>query len=133
MLKYKVEKCRKKAKNVFCRKCKQGVEIMTFGDKLRELLGERNIKQKELAQLLHISPSTLNSYITDSRMPDHKMIKAIAETLDVTTDYLLDYRHADKPVTENELVLLKKIRALNADDRETIAFLVDRLYKSKVI
>lgn len=102
---------------------------MTFGDKLRDLLDERNIKQKEFAQLLHISPSTLNSYITDSRMPDHKLIKAIAESLDVTTDYLLDFRHADKPITEKELVFIKKLRSLNAEDRKTIVFLVDRLYE----
>ncbi len=95
---------------------------MTFGAKLRGLLAERNIRQKEFAQLLHISPSTLNSYITDSRMPDHKLIKAIAELLDVTTDYLLDFRHA-----ENELNFLRKLRALSTEDRATIIFLVDRL------
>ena len=100
---------------------------MTFGAELRGLLAERNIRQKEFAQLLHISPSTLNSYITDSRMPDHKLIKAIAELLDVTTDYLLDFRHADRPVTENELNFLRKLRALSAEDRATIIFLVDRL------
>ena len=100
---------------------------MTFGAKLRGLLAERNIRQKEFAQLLHISPSTLNSYITDSRMPDHKLIKAIAELLDVTTDYLLDFRHADRPVTENELNFQRKLRALSAEDRATIIFLVDRL------
>ena len=100
---------------------------MTFGAKLRGLLAERNIRQKEFAQVLHISPSTLNSYITDSRMPDHKLIKAIAELLDVTTDYLLDFRHADRPVTENELNFLRKLRALSAEDRATIIFLVDRL------
>lgn len=100
---------------------------MTFGAKLRGLLAERNIRQKEFAQLLHISPSTLNSYITDSRMPDHKLIKTIAETLDVTTDYLLDFRHAERPVTENELIFLRKLRALSAEDRAAIFFLVDRL------
>lgn len=41
---------------------------MSFGAKLRELLAERDIRQKDFAQLLHVSPSTLNSYITDSRM-----------------------------------------------------------------
>lgn len=107
--------------------------MMTFGDKLRELLSERNIKQKEFAQLLHISPSTLNSYITDSRMPDHRMIKAIAEALDVTTDYLLDFRHADKPVTESELVFLRKLRSLNAEDRRMIFFLVDRLSENSSV
>ncbi len=60
-------------------------------------------------------------------MPDHKLIKAIAELLDVTTDYLLDFRHADRPVTENELNFLRKLRALSTEDRATIIFLVDRL------
>lgn len=106
---------------------------MTFGEKLRDLLGERDIKQKAFAQLLHISPSTLNSYITDSRMPDHKMIKAIAGALDVTTDYLLDFRHANKPVTENELNFLKKLRALDISDRNTIVFLVDRLSEKSTV
>lgn len=106
---------------------------MTFGEKLRDLLGERDIKQKEFARLMHISPSTLNSYITNSRMPDYKMIKAIAEALDVTTDYLLDFRHAIKPVTENELIFLKKLRALDTSDRNTIVFLVDRLSEKSTV
>mgnify|MGYP002509179089 CR=1 FL=1 len=34
---------------------------MSFGAKLRELLAERDIRQKDFAQLLHVSPSNNGS------------------------------------------------------------------------
>ena len=43
---------------------------MSFGDNLRTLIEERNLTQKELAKQLNIAPSTMGSYVQNTREPD---------------------------------------------------------------
>lgn len=62
---------------------------MTLGERLEELLEERELTQRQLAKDLHIVPSTLNGYIKGHRQPDHETIIRMAEYFDVSTDYLL--------------------------------------------
>ena len=62
-----------------------------FGKQIKTLLQQRNLSQKQLADDLAISPSTLNNYITDKREPDFKTLLAIATRLDTSIDFLLDY------------------------------------------
>lgn len=62
---------------------------MTLGERLEELLEERELTQRQLAKDLHIVPSALNGYIKGHRQPDHETIIRMAEYFDVSTDYLL--------------------------------------------
>lgn len=62
---------------------------MTLGERLEELLEERELTQRQIAKDLHIVPSTLNGYIKGHRQPDHETIIRMAEYFDVSTDYLL--------------------------------------------
>ena len=50
---------------------------MTFGDRLLNLLDEKEISQKDFAAMLNIAPSTLNGYIKNKRQPDFEVIKNI--------------------------------------------------------
>jgi transcriptional regulator with XRE-family HTH domain len=63
---------------------------MSFGDNLRTLIEERNLTQKEIAKQLNIAPSTLGSYVQNTREPDFETLKLLAKYFDVTTDYLLN-------------------------------------------
>ena len=64
---------------------------MSFGENLRTLIEEREITQKELARQLNIAPSTVGSYVQNTREPDFSTLKLIAQYFDVSIDYLLDY------------------------------------------
>ena len=44
---------------------------MNIGSKLRYLIEEANITQRQLADALHISPSALNGYINQGKEPDY--------------------------------------------------------------
>ena len=68
-----------------------GGDEMQFGDVLRELLEDRFIAQKKLAEDLNIAPSTLGNYVRNLREPDYETLKRIAGYFDVSIDYLLDY------------------------------------------
>ena len=78
---------------------------MEFGEILRELLEEREITQKRLAQELNMAVSTLGNYIRDNREPDYKTLKKIADYFHVSTDYLLDHPVQKRSDHQEEHVL----------------------------
>ena len=63
---------------------------MKFGTVLRKLIEEHGITQKSLAAKLNLAPSTLGSYVQNTREPDFELLKKIASYFQVTTDYLLE-------------------------------------------
>jgi len=89
---------------------------MNFGDKLRTLIEERDMTQKSLATQLNIAPSTMGSYVQNTREPDFSTLKLLAKYFDVSTDYLLDYR-AGNTATHQEDELLRVFRSLPAEQR----------------
>ena len=60
-----------------------------FGTRLRELRLEAGLKQCVLAQILHVSRSTITGYETRGRMPDMDTLCAIADYFNVSLDYLI--------------------------------------------
>ena len=54
---------------------------MQFGDRLKYLREEKELKQAELATLLNISPSTIGMYERNYRKPDHDTLISIANFL----------------------------------------------------
>ncbi|MBR1811637.1 MAG: helix-turn-helix transcriptional regulator [Clostridia bacterium] len=90
---------------------------MSFGVHLRALIEERNLTQKELALQLNIAPSTLSSYVQNTREPDFETLKVFARYFDVSIDYLLDY-HTGKSATQQEDELLRVFRSLSAEQKD---------------
>lgn len=90
---------------------------MTFGNKLRNLLDERDISQKQLASELSIAPSTLGNYIQDTREPDFATLKQFANYFGVSLDYLLSFGNTKSPNAENEVELLRIFRCLTKEQQ----------------
>ena len=66
--------------------------MMSFCNKLRQLIDERNLTQKQLALNLHIAVSTMGGYVQGTSEPDFQTLKLIAEYFGVSTDYLLNVK-----------------------------------------
>ncbi len=62
---------------------------MLFADNLKELRTERGISQRELAERMFVTRSTVARWESGSRLPDASMIYRLAECLDVNVDRLL--------------------------------------------
>lgn len=90
---------------------------MNFGDKLRILIEDRDMTQKELASQLNIAPSTVSSYVQNTREPDFATLKMLAKTFDVSIDYLLDYS-TGYATSEQEDELLRVFRTLTPGQKE---------------
>lgn len=63
---------------------------MTFGEKLKQARLEAGYTQEELANTMTVSRAAIAKWESDRGMPDMANLKAIAETLNVSIDYLLD-------------------------------------------
>lgn len=90
---------------------------MTFSNRLRMLIEEWDITQKQLASDLHIPVSTLGGYVQGTSEPDFQTLLLIAKHFNVTTDYLLDYRtNSIKSSNENELIRI--YRSLSPEQQD---------------
>lgn len=66
-----------------------------FADRLRNLMDESHIKQKELAQRARITEAALWRYLNDGRIPRIDVVANLATVLNTTTDYLLSRTERD--------------------------------------
>lgn len=60
-----------------------------FGERLQLLRKEKKMTQKDLAELLRVSPSTIGMYEQGRRDPDTDIVKFLADYFEVSIDYLL--------------------------------------------
>ena len=71
-----------------------------IGEKIRQLRKQKHITQKDLAQLLKVSPGAVGLWETNKRIPDYDTIIKISEIFKISTDYLL------KETFNNEIIIL---------------------------
>lgn len=60
-----------------------------YSIRLKKLLEELNIKQNELAQKSQVTEATISNYISGKQLPKLGVVERIADTLNVSVDYLL--------------------------------------------
>lgn len=98
---------------------------MAFGDRLAELLEEKEISQKDFAAALNIAPTTLNGYIKNKRQPDFELVKRIS------ADYLLDCRTDNAlRLSPKKRKLVENIRNLEKNDREVFFSFTDIFFRA---
>lgn len=77
---------------------------MTFGDQLSKARKNKDLTQEELAERLNLSRQTILRWEKNQVFPDISNLKAVAQVLDVSFDYLLGEDKLEKPpVTEMNL------------------------------
>ena len=59
-------------------------EYVKIGTRIKQIRKEKGLKQKELAEILHYSPTVLANYENGFREPSQERIAEIASALDVT-------------------------------------------------
>ena len=62
-----------------------------FGDNLQSILEEYGLSQRDLADEIGVSESTISKYIHKKQMPNIKAIVNIVYALDIEFDDLIDF------------------------------------------
>ena len=91
--------------------------MIEFGKKLKNLRLERKLTQKQLASLIGVKNSIISFYEIGDRVPSPEVIKKLALTLHVSSDYLLG-------IEQNKTV---DVSGLNENDIALVSALVERL------
>lgn len=63
---------------------------MSWQEKVKKLMADRGVTQKQLSQLSGITESSVSRYLRFERRPRLDIVVNFAKALGVTTDYLLD-------------------------------------------
>lgn len=119
---------------------KKEVENMSFGYKLKSLRKSKKLTQKELAQLLYLSQSSIARFENEEILPTSDTLNKIANFFDVSTDYLLDRpskerNNLEKAINEaiEELKEEKTLMFLrNGDIDEETAILIKKALKNGI-
>ena len=96
---------------------------MDYVSRAKNQITDSDMKQKDLAQIFHVSEAALSNYLTGrSDMPVEILVK-IAQYFNLSMDYLVglsDAPHPSMPLTNNEKTMVDQFRQLNADQQELI-------------
>lgn len=95
-----------------------------FGEMLRYLRSTRNITQREIAEYLGVSPSTVGMYEQDRRQPDIETLMRIANFYGVPLSSLAGYPEEE---SENKRELLKLVDQLDDDQLKELESYIDYL------
>ena len=87
-----------------------------IGPRIAALRRERGLSQAELASRIRVSPSALGMYEQGRREPSAEVLVTLAQTLEVTTDFLLTGR-VESPAEVDALSSLILSRVTTADRR----------------
>lgn len=67
---------------------KKAGDLLTFGERLKQERKAHNLSQDVISGLCGLSRETWSKYETDQRLPTFTNLLQIADTLNVSTDYL---------------------------------------------
>jgi len=110
-----------------------------IGFRLRNLREEINLTQKELSQLLKLTPGAIGLYEQGRRTPDCTTLGKLADFYNVSVDYILCRTHDRNPERKAsffpaEIELLEKLRQvgsiLSQEQKTAIAEIIEEGIKA---
>lgn len=94
---------------------------MTFNEKLEILINRKRIRRVEFAESVGVTYRAFAYYMNGTRRPRRAILERIANSLDVTPEFLQDDRKALELTAEE--TFLKNIRDRGGDTAEAASFL----------
>jgi transcriptional regulator with XRE-family HTH domain len=112
----------------------------TTGERIKNLLEERQMTHEDLGKILDLDRSTISGWVSDKnpRNPSYELMKKLSVFFNVTCDYLIGVvdekdQLADVDITLTDgtevKVLVDMLNTLNESDRNSIITLLKSLYE----
>lgn len=121
---------------------KRGHAVSKLGERLNKLRQEQGLTQQELADLFHISNSTISSYETGNRIPDVDFLLKLSKFYNILSDYIIGLSDSRLPLDiMNSTVVdqvsyqsvIEKIQRLPIERKRALLAILDDLYLCSVI
>jgi transcriptional regulator with XRE-family HTH domain len=77
------------------------VDMLNFGNRLKQLRNSKQLTQQDLATLMGLSRATIAGYESTGKQPDQEKTLWLADYFNVSTDYLLG--RTDDPIPVRNL------------------------------
>lgn len=108
----------------------QPIQDSILKNRLRLLRQEKELTQKEFANIFSISDARYNQYETGRRTPDYTLLNHFADYFDVSLDYLLGRTNKKKQQEHDDFMEAMEIHFMNASakDRDAIYKKISELY-----
>ncbi len=103
--------------------------VMEVKERIKMLMEERHLNQKELARLSGVTEASMSKYLSGERTPRIDVIVNIANALNVTTDELIgnEIENGNFDITRMKAVLARGMKNMSEDDRrELMLFLLQK-------
>lgn len=112
---------------------------MELHEILSTLREEKDMKQHEVAEKVHVTKSAISSYETGPSQPSYSVLVALADLYDVSVDFLLGRTQIRLPFqnfeqafkTETGVFPLNSLYNLSSTNKDLIAKLVIMLYENE--
>lgn len=100
----------------------------SFATRLKESRKIRGLSQTALAKKAAVPPSAISHFESGERKPSFETLRRLAETLDVTIDFLLGRINEDDDLADAD-PLYRGVQKMNHADRELIRDFIEMLKK----
>ena len=98
---------------------------MGWKEKVKDLMNQRNINQKQLSQLSGITESSRSRYLNSEQRPRMDIVVNIAKALHVETDYLLnDDEKGESAYASIATAIARKGNELTAEEKNQLIALI---------
>ena len=99
---------------------------MTWQEKVKQLMKDQNINQKQLSQRSGITEASVSRYLKNERTARIDIIVNFAKALNVSTEYLLneDDETELEPYTEIATAIARNGGALTAEEKNKLIALI---------
>ena len=98
------------------------MDLLNFGNKLKELRNQNKMTQQQLAAQIGVSKSVISYYELQERIPSPEILLKLASVFHVSTDYLLG--------VSNDKVL--DVSGLDEEDIAVLSSMVSLLRKMNI-
>jgi len=98
------------------------VDLLNFGNKLKELRNQNKMTQQQLAAQIGVSKSVISYYELQERIPSPEILLKLASVFHVSTDYLLG-------VSNNKVL---DVSGLDEEDIAVLSSMVSLLRKKNI-
>lgn len=94
--------------------------MMEFGDKIREARKNKELTQRQFADLIGAKHNSVSNWENNQNKPDPDTIEKICGVLDISPSYLLGTKKPQPTISEFEKVLLSYYNQLNDLGKEKL-------------